>query len=101
LGCCGDGSAGDAVAGRLPVARREHRQEFWAAIARGASSEEAGIAAGVSPAVGSSWFRERGGMPPTSIKIAHSGLWVPETLRTPVDLPIRRRSWPSMISRWR
>ena len=26
-------------------------------------------------------------------------LWVPETLRTPVDLPVRCRSWPSMISR--
>ena len=28
-------------------------------------------------------------------------LWVPYTLRTPVDLPVRRRSQPSMISRWR
>ena len=26
---------------------------------------------------------------------------VPETLRTPVDLPVRRLSQPSMISRWR
>jgi hypothetical protein len=28
-------------------------------------------------------------------------LLVPETPRTPVDLPVRRRSWSSMISRWR
>ncbi len=49
--------------GRPPVARREHRQAFWEAIARGASSEDAGTEAGVSPAVGSRWFREAGGMP--------------------------------------
>ena len=48
--------------GRPPVARREHRQWFWEAIARGLSSEEAGVASGVSPAVGTRWFREAGGM---------------------------------------
>jgi IS30 family transposase len=52
--------------GRPPVGRREHRQRFWAAIARGLSSENAGVAAGVSPAVGSRWFREGGGMPTVS-----------------------------------
>lgn len=52
--------------GRPPVARREHRQRFWKAIARGLSSEDAGVAAGVSPAVGSRWFREGGGMPTLS-----------------------------------
>jgi IS30 family transposase len=36
------------------------------AIARGSSSEDAGVAAGVSPAVGSRWFREGGGMPTVS-----------------------------------
>jgi IS30 family transposase len=36
------------------------------AIARGSSSEDAGVAAGVSPAVGSRWFREGGGMPTPS-----------------------------------
>jgi IS30 family transposase len=50
--------------GRPPVWRREHLQRFWEAIARGMTSEEAGIHAGVSPAVGTRWFRERGGMPP-------------------------------------
>src|SRR5205807_7214877 len=49
--------------GRPPVARREERQRFWAAIADGVSSEEAGVVAGVSPAVGVRWFREGGGMP--------------------------------------
>ena len=50
--------------GRPPVGRREHRQRFWAAIARGLSSEDAGVAAGVSAPVGVRWFRERGGMDP-------------------------------------
>ena len=49
--------------GRPPVGRREHRRQFWMAIARGLSSEAAGVEAGVSPAVGSRWFREGGGMP--------------------------------------
>ena len=49
--------------GRPPVGRREHRQRFWEAIARGLSSEESGVVAGVSPVVGTRWFRENGGMP--------------------------------------
>jgi IS30 family transposase len=53
--------------GRPPVGRREHKQRFWAAIARGLSSEEAGITAGVSPAVGVRWFRESGGMAPITL----------------------------------
>jgi transposase-like protein len=52
--------------GRPSVARREDRQRFWAAIATGMSSEQAGVAAGVSPAVGVRWFREGGGMPSVS-----------------------------------
>jgi IS30 family transposase len=48
--------------GRPPVARREHRQRFWELIARGLTSEDAGVAAGVSPAVGTRWFRDGGGM---------------------------------------
>jgi IS30 family transposase len=56
--------------GRPPVGRREHRQRFWAAIARGLSSEEAGIAAGVSAPVGVRWFREHGGMNPLSAALS-------------------------------
>ncbi len=54
--------------GRPPVARREDRQRFWAAVARGLSSEDAAVSCGVSPAVGSRWFRVGGGMP--SIRLA-------------------------------
>src|SRR5215204_459698 len=53
--------------GRPPVARREHRQRFWAAIAHGLSSEDAAVSCGVSPAVGGRWFRQGGGMPSTSL----------------------------------
>src|SRR5450631_2434560 len=49
--------------GRPSVGRRQERQRFWAAIARGVSSEDAAGEAGVSAAVGVRWFRESGGMP--------------------------------------
>ncbi len=62
--------------GRPPLARREHRQVFWAAVARGAASEDAGVEAGVSPAVGTRWFREGGGMSPSSIFTPHSGRYL-------------------------
>ena len=50
--------------GRPSKARREDRVRFWQAIARGASGEDAAGEAGLSPAVGSRWFRQAGGMPP-------------------------------------
>jgi IS30 family transposase len=53
--------------GRPPVARREDRLRFWAAIAAGVTSEDAAVHAGVSPAVGVRWFREAGGMPPSQL----------------------------------
>jgi len=53
--------------GRPPAGRLEHRQRFWAAIARGASSEDAAVQAGVSAAVGVRWFREGGGMPSVTL----------------------------------
>jgi IS30 family transposase len=53
--------------GRPSIARREDRVRFWEAIARGLSSEEAAVEAGVSPAVGARWFRQAGGMPPITL----------------------------------
>jgi IS30 family transposase len=50
--------------GRPPGWRREHRERFWEGIVGGLSSEAASVAAGLSPAVGTRWFREHGGMPP-------------------------------------
>lgn len=50
--------------GRPSVAGRAERRRFWAAIAAGMESEEAAGEAGVSPPVGTRWFRKAGGMPP-------------------------------------
>ena len=62
--------------GRPPVGRREHRQRFWNAVGRGSWSEEAGVSAGVSPAVGVRWFRESGGMAPLSCLAPLSGRYL-------------------------
>ena len=62
-----------ALRGKLPslgrpgVARREDRRRFWAFIAAGLTSEDAAVGMGVSPPVGSRWFREAGGMPPSTL----------------------------------
>ena len=53
--------------GRPGVARREERRRFWALIAAGRSSEGAAVEVGASQPVGSRWFREAGGMPPTHL----------------------------------
>ena len=53
--------------GRPGVARREDRRRFWTAVAAGRSSEDAAVEVGVSPAVGVRWFREAGGMPPSTL----------------------------------
>ena len=71
--------------GRPPAARREHRQRFWAAIARGLSSENAAGEAGVSAAVGVRWFREGGGMP-TVTQAPLSGRYLSFTEREEIAL---------------
>ena len=50
-----------------PIPARHVEREFWRLIARGVSSEAAGVAVGVSAPVGSRWFRHGGGMPPLSL----------------------------------
>ncbi|WP_326782880.1 IS30 family transposase [Streptomyces sp. NBC_00151] len=50
--------------GRPGVAWREDRVRFWHAIARGLSSVDAAGVIGVSPAVGSRWFRHAGRVNP-------------------------------------
>ena len=56
--------------GRPSVAGREERRRFWAAIAAGMESEEAAGEAGVSPPVGTRWFRAAGGMPPMIFRLS-------------------------------
>jgi IS30 family transposase len=46
-----------------PSLRREVERSFWLEIAKGVTSEEAAATVGVSSAVGTRWFRHRGGMP--------------------------------------
>ncbi len=53
---------------RPPVAGRDERRWFWLAIARGMSSEDAAVEAGVSQPVGYRWFRKAGGMPPAMFR---------------------------------
>ena len=53
--------------GRPSTTGREDRVRFWQAIARGLSTEEAALEAGVSIPVGSRWFRQAGGMPPIKL----------------------------------
>jgi IS30 family transposase len=50
--------------GRPTVAWRQDRVAFWAAIAQGAMTEDAGMAAGVSSPVAFRWFRHAGGVNP-------------------------------------
>lgn len=50
--------------GRPSVAWREDRVRFWAAVAGGAKTEQAGVEAGVSGPVAYRWFRHAGGVNP-------------------------------------
>lgn len=50
--------------GRPTVAWRQDRVRFWAAIARGAKTEDAAVEAGVSSPVAFRWFRHAGGVNP-------------------------------------
>ena len=50
--------------GRPTVAWREDRARFWAAIARGVSTEDAAVEADVSSPVAFRWFRHAGGVNP-------------------------------------
>ncbi len=46
-----------------PSLRRDVERLFWLGDRPGLAREDAAVAVGVSPAAGSCWFRERGGMP--------------------------------------
>src|SRR5438552_14462333 len=46
-----------------PSLRREVERVLWGEIATGVTSEAAAARVGVSSAVGTRWFRHRGGMP--------------------------------------
>lgn len=54
--------------GRPTVAWRQDRVAFWAAIAEGAKTEDAAVAAGVSSPVAFRWFRHAGGVNPRLVR---------------------------------
>ena len=53
-----------------PGVSRDVQRLFWAEVAKGLPSEDAALACGVSPAVGSRWFRENGGMPQITLTVS-------------------------------
>ena len=59
-----------SLPGRPRAALRSQQVKFWELIKQGVSSGEAGVQSGASAPVGSRWFREAGGMPPS--KFANS-----------------------------
>jgi IS30 family transposase len=54
--------------GRPPAAGRDERRRFWRAVAAGMATENAAVEVGISQAVGTRWFREAGGMPPSTFR---------------------------------
>ncbi|MEX1080700.1 MAG: IS30 family transposase [Halofilum sp. (in: g-proteobacteria)] len=64
-----------ASPGRPGVNQREAKQAFWKHIAEGLPSEAAALACGVSQPLGPRWFREAGGMAPSSLA-PHSGRYL-------------------------
>jgi DNA-binding CsgD family transcriptional regulator len=58
--------------GRPPVLHRSERRPFWRAISEGFSSEDAARRAGISQPIGTRWFRECGGMPPSHLAVSAS-----------------------------
>ena len=55
-----------------PGLRREHRQAFWAAIARGLTTEDASAEVGISKPAGARLFSQGGGMPTvTQLPMSH------------------------------
>lgn len=56
--------------------KRWRQQRFWESIACGDSSDDAAEYAGVSPAVGSRWFRDAGGMQPSTLATTPTGRYL-------------------------
>lgn len=60
--------------GRPPEAGRAELQRFWSGIAKGMTSEDAALGAGMSAPVGARWFRKAGGMPPATFRSSAGSL---------------------------
>jgi IS30 family transposase len=84
--------------GRPTVAWREDRVRFWAAIARGAKTEDACVEARVSGPVGFRWFRHAGGVNPR-LPQAVSGRYLSFTEREEIALLRVQRAGVREIAR--
>jgi IS30 family transposase len=80
------------------VNQRRIKQAFWKHIAEGLSSEHAALACGVSPPVGTRWFREGGGMPPISL-VPWSGRYLSFAEREEIALLTAQRCGVRVIAR--
>jgi IS30 family transposase len=79
------------------VNQRGIKQAFWTHIAEGCSSEDAAVACGVSPPVGTRWFREGGGMPPISL-VPWSGRYLSFAEREEIALLTAQRCGVRVIA---
>jgi transposase, IS30 family len=84
--------------GRPPDRQREQVQRFWQEIARGATTEEAAVAVGVSVPVGSRLFRQAGGMCPISL-VPMSGRYLSLAEREEIAIERARGSGVREIAR--
>lgn len=95
--------------GRPTIAWREDRVRFWAAIAEGKKTREAGETAGVSEPVSHRWFRDAGGVNPQLSPVV-SGRYLSSAEREDIalwraqgagvrEIAARLRRAPSTISR--
>src|SRR3954453_12899020 len=91
-------AAGTRGKGRPPAGRREHRVRFWQAIARGASSENAAVEAGVLPNIGVRWFR-KGGWMSLLILASVSGRYLTLKTREEIVLMVARSCAVRSIAR--
>ncbi|GAA2425606.1 helix-turn-helix domain-containing protein [Streptomyces glaucus] len=67
-----------------PPTRREAERLFWREIAKGLTSQDAAVAAGAAPAVGTRWLRHAGGIP--QIDPAGSGRYLSFAEREKITL---------------
>lgn len=74
-----------ASPGRPTIAWREDRVRFWIAIAGGAKTVDAGIAAGVSQPVAHRWFKHAGGVNP-QLPPSVSGRYISSSEREDIAL---------------
>jgi IS30 family transposase len=81
-----------------PPTHRETQRRFWILVADGMSSEGAAVACGVSPPVGSRWFRHGGGMAPISL-VANSDRYLSFAEREEIALLRAARAGGRAIAR--